>query len=375
MNPLYDQALNLSENLPGTAANISRVAKATSPEAAQWAFTQWSLRKKARAKFTLADQMLFDRDGLEMSTHEGLAEYHASLFPAGVRVLDLTVGIGADLIAMGRRGEALGCEIDSERAQLAIHNLTVHGVKAEVWEGDFREAMDLEPESSCFYADPSRRESGRRTIDPAQFSPNPLELKDRFDRCPIGVLKLSPMLPDDFLESLGGRLEFLSYGGECREALIVLGTESEPGRLAVLVENRVKIEAEDHYISTSIVPLSYLYEADPAAVRAHCLSTLANEFQLEHLADSNGYLVGERSVDSPWMVRYRVIDSGRGDLKEIRRSLTQLNSGTPILKQKGAGLDLQKLHKSLKSSGDQEVHVTFYRDGAALRHAILARET
>lgn len=375
MNPLYDQALNLSENLPGTAANISRVAKATSPEAAQWAFTQWSLRKKARAKFALADQMLFDRNGLEMSTHEGLAEYHASLFPAGVRVLDLTAGIGADLIALGRRGEAVGCEIDSGRAQLAIHNLMVHGVKAEVWAGDFRAAIDLEPESTCIYADPSRRESGRRTIDPAQFSPNPLELKDRFDRCPIGVLKLSPMLPDDFLESLGGRLEFLSYGGECREALIVLGSESVPGRYAVLVEKRVKLEAQDHYISTVDAPHAYLYEADPAVVRAHCLATLAHDFGLEHLADSNGYLVCGHSVDSPWMVRYRVIESGRGDLREIRRRLAQLGASTPILKQKGAGLDLQKLHKALHSDGNLEVHIAFYRDGAALRHAILTRET
>jgi len=375
VNPLYDQALNLSENLPGTAANISRVAKATSQGAAQWAFTQWSLRKRARAKFALADQMLFDRDGLEMSTHEGLAEYHAALFPTGARVLDLTAGIGADLIALGRHGDAAGCEIDSERAGMAIHNLKVHGVEAEVRVGDYRAAMDLEPESTCFYVDPSRRESGRRTIDPAEFSPNPLELKSRFDTCSIGALKLSPMLPDGFLESLGGRLEFLSYGGECREALVVLGTESEPGRFAVLVERKVKIEAEDHYISTAETPLAYLYEADPAAVRAHCLATLAHEFRLEHLADSNGYLVGGHSVDSPWMVRYRVVNSGRGDLKQIRRSLEQLGASTPILKQKGAGLELQKLHKSLKSTGDQEMHVAFYRAGAGLRHAILMRET
>jgi len=34
------------------------------------------------------------------------------------------------------------------------------------------------------------------------------------------VIKLSPMLDDRVLESTGGRLEFVSLGGECREVLV-----------------------------------------------------------------------------------------------------------------------------------------------------------
>jgi len=59
------------------------VAKETSPEAAAWAFTQWRLRARARAKFAKAEAMLFDQDGLEMASAEPMAQLHASHFPTG----------------------------------------------------------------------------------------------------------------------------------------------------------------------------------------------------------------------------------------------------------------------------------------------------
>src|SRR5687767_5373956 len=102
------EALSRASGLQPTPKNIDRVAEATSPEAARWAFEQWSLRKRAQEKFAKADEMLFTREALEQATHEELAHFHASQFPQRTRVADLTCGIGADLIALARNGEAVG---------------------------------------------------------------------------------------------------------------------------------------------------------------------------------------------------------------------------------------------------------------------------
>src|SRR5690242_8325926 len=92
VNPVQREALRLAEGLPATPKNILRVAMATSPDASRWAFQQWELRRRAAAKFTLGREMLFDRDGLEMATHEAISAYHASCFPEGATIEDMTCG-------------------------------------------------------------------------------------------------------------------------------------------------------------------------------------------------------------------------------------------------------------------------------------------
>lgn len=377
MNPLYAEALKLAENQPASATAISRVAKATSDEAGRWAFSQWSLRQRAQAKFSRAQEMLFDQEGLEMSTHEALAEYHASLFPSGEPVYDLTAGIGADLIALAKRGPAIGFEIDPERAEIARHNLKVNEAEAEVIESNSVDpgwfVPGREPHPSFIFADPARRSAGRRFTDPSEFQPNPVELIAQFKEFQLGVIKLSPMLPDDFLDSLTLRLEFVSFGGECREALAIFGSQVQEGRFAVQVETGSILPADDLYLAQVEEPLPYLYEADPAAIRAHALGNLGVEFELVALSSSNGYLTGSTEFESSWLTGFRVLDFGRFDIKPLKGKLADLGSGTPTLKQRGTKLDLQKLQKQMILKGSRALEVAFYAVGNRVRQVILER--
>ena len=318
--------------------------------------------------------MLFDPEGLEMSTHAAVAAYHASLFPPGAAVHDLTAGIGADLIALARRGPAIGFEIDEGRAELARHNLMANGVEAEV------HALSFPPgglggggEPKYLYADPARRSAGRRFTDPSEFQPNPIEIIKQFAECQLGVIKLSPMLPDDFLDSLTARLEFVSFGGECREALAIFGKQAKSGRVAVQVESGVGLEADDLYLEETLEPGPYLYEADPAAIRAHALGNLCEQFNLKALSDSNGYLTGAKEIRSPWLAGFRVLESGRFDAKALKKRLAELDAATPVLKQRGTKLDLQKLQKQMILKGKLNREVVFYSVGNSIRQAILER--
>jgi hypothetical protein len=370
VNPIYFKALEIAKDLAASPNSINRVAEATSGDAARWAFLQWSLRKRARSKFELADQMLFDRDGFEMATHEDVARYHASQFPSGEMVFDLTAGIGADLIALASRGPAQGFELDRERAELARHNLAAHGLATGV---ELLSAFDAEA-PDYWFADPARRTSGRRTLDPSQFSPNPVDLIEKYKNAKLGVLKVSPMLPDDFLESLGGRLEFVSFGGECREALVFVGREAGFGRSAVHIESGESLMASDGPLPTQPEPGTFLFEADPAAIRGHCLSTIADDLDLVGLGDSNGYLTGKALVRSPWLKGFRVLAVNKGDTQATRKTLENLESATPVWKQRGAELNLDKMFKQIRLKGKRALLVIAYRVGKSLRFVVAERE-
>jgi len=310
--------------------------------------------------------MLFVREALEQATHEDLARYHASSFPTGVLVGDLTTGIGADLIALAARGPAIGYELDAERAAFARHNVAVHGFAAEVRVGD---SLATEWDFKYVFADPARRVSGKRTLDAAAFSPDPVAVAARFRELRLGVMKLSPMLDDGFLKALGPRVEFVSFGGECREALVFSGSEALGAWGAVQAESGDVLSAGGTTANKS-EPEAFFFDCDPAAVRAHALGTLGARFGLALLGDSNGYLTGREEVSSPWLRPYRVLRHGRADGRETRAALRELEA-TAEVKVRAPGFDGESLRKSLGAHGPRRLSVAVWPIGKSLRHTIL----
>lgn len=323
--------------------------------------------------------MLFDREGLEMASHEKLAELHVHRFPKGVLIADLTCGIGAHLIAIAKNGKAIGFEIDPTRAEMARHNLAVHGLEAEIRIADsMQQTWDFE----YALADPSRREAGRRKSDPGQFSPEPSELTSRMWDLTLASIKLSPMLTDDYLKSLGGERWFLSFERECREVQILVGKEHRfsdgsqsggawaamPGPVPPLSESTDLPDAVDE-------PTVYFFEADPAAIRAHCLGDLCCHLSGAPVGDSNGYLTAPTfdpsSPAAPWVRAYEVLSLGHADEKRIRADLRRLDARIEAVKVRGIKEDPIAWKKRLKSEGSRTLVLALYPVAKSLRYALL----
>lgn len=359
-------ALGLAQGLKPSAGNIDRVARATSSKLAAWAFLQWELRAKAAAKeLPNAEHMLLTREALEQASHFRVAQYHASLFPNDVLVADLTCGVGSDLLALAKHGQSRGYEIDPERLEYAEWNLRMNGIMADL---RLEDSLAARWEFEYALADPARRVEGRRTLDPEDFSPNPRALAERMAGLRLGLMKLSPLLPDAFLEGLGPRLEFVSLGGECREALVHCGSEASGGRFAVHVETGERLAARE--VSVVEEPLEFFYEADPAAIRAHALGSVDG---VVGLGDSNGYLTSGEEVPSAWLTAYRVLASGPFDLKSVRRRAGELGAGAVVVKSRAPGMDVVKLGKALKGDGKMPLIVALYLLGRSVRYAVLER--
>jgi hypothetical protein len=366
--PHLHEALEAARGVAHTPAVIARLCKKLPSNDVQWALRQWQYRDRAKAKFTNADHMLFTKEALEQASHEEVATYHASLFPSNTPVADLTVGIGADLIALARRGPAIGFELDEERATYARHNLEVHGLHAEIHVAD---SLTTRWDFDCVFADPSRRSQEVRHRDLAGYRPEPFALAKRMETMKIAVMKLGPLAKDEDLEALGPDLTFVSHRGECKEALITLGIDCQPRRSAVQIPSGVRIDAGSAVPPQLSVPESYFFDADPAAVRAHCLGTLCDLFGLAPLGSSPGYLTGESPATSPWLQAFLVRWHGRADVREVNQQLARLRLSPAVLKQRGCGLDLEIWKRRLKGGGAGAGIVAFYVVGESKRAAIL----
>ena len=363
-------ALDRAAGLDPTPANLKRVAGETDEAAARWAFGQWEMRARAKGRFPEPERLLYVREALEQATHLELAAYHAALFPAGESVVDLTAGIGGDLIALARRGPAVGFETDPERAEYARWNLAALGLRGEVRREDGL-AWLRNNRAAYVFADPARRVEGRRTLDPADFSPDPSAVAEVAAEAKRWAMKLSPMMPDVVLTRLAPRVEFVSFGGECREALVIGGSEplSPPGEkgrgegIFAVRPGLTPLQGGTTTVTAS-APAGWLHDADPAAVRAHALGG----FGLTALGDAPGYLVGER-VESPWLRAYRILDDVAP--KRLKATLKAMGAAAPILKQRGARQDLDRWRKELGKHGVRPVTVAFYAQGAAVRALVL----
>ncbi|MES1227255.1 MAG: hypothetical protein ABUL72_01210, partial [Armatimonadota bacterium] len=192
-------------------------------------------------------------------------------------------------------------------------------------------------------------------------------------RLRYGAMKLSPMLSDGVLRSIGPSVAFVSYGRECRESLVHIGKAVSTEQFyALKIETGDSIQPGEpaHAVSE---PMAYLYEADPAAIRAHSLGALAAEFSLAELSNTFGYLTGDSLVTSPWLVGYRVIETGPYDEKQLRLSLSKLGGGRPIVKSRARKIDPAKISKELSTPGKGEPIVALYDIKFSLRYVILER--
>lgn len=366
LHPLFVKALQLSEGLSPTPSAIERVAKATSSEAATWAFTQWELRRRGSVKFARASEMLFTTDGLAMASSEAVARFHAGLFPEGVEVADLTCGIGADLIALAERGMVVGLDQNPDHANAALWNLRAHDLGGLVYVADSLAWATRETPKYVF-VDPARRKGSQRTLNPESFSPSLSALRPILERANRWVMKLSPMLQDDLLTSFAADLIFVSHEGECKEALLV-GPSANQITKAVQIESGEELLGETSAPRTE-EPRAYLWELDPAAVRAHAQGALG----VPQLADAIGYLTSDSPPDSPWVTGYRVLWHGAFREKPIASELKNHGWKPTAVKTKYVEVNPEKTLKALRQSSGSPVQVVVYPEGKALRALIVER--
>ena len=85
------------------------------------------LRHRARSKFSRAEEMFFDREGLEQSTGETIARWRAARFAGFESVADLTCGIGGDTLEISKVTKVLASDANGAKVRIARANVEAVG--------------------------------------------------------------------------------------------------------------------------------------------------------------------------------------------------------------------------------------------------------
>ncbi|SCF06007.1 Methyltransferase domain-containing protein [Micromonospora echinospora] len=366
-----DAAARVAGGDPLTSAAALRSAGVPADLAAA-ALTQAELRRRATGKFgPEAAGMFLTRAGLEQATRRVVADRRAArLRDAGVRALaDLGCGLGADALAAARAGiRVYGVEADPLTAAMAAANAGAAGLAdAFTVECGDATAFDVSRVDGVF-CDPARRSTGtgRRIFDPKAYSPPWDFVTDLAARVPHTVVKVAPGL-DHALIPAGAEAEWVSVDGDLVEAALWCGRLAElPRRATVLRAGAVHQLTGSGTEEAAVGPVRrYLYDPDPAVVRAHLVAELATALGATIADPSIAYLYADTPDVTPFARCLEVTDVLPFSLKRLRALLRDRRVGRVEILKRGSALEPERLRRDLRLAGDQAASVVLTRVAGA----------
>nr|WP_221308260.1 class I SAM-dependent methyltransferase [Nocardiopsis mwathae] len=336
------------------------------------ALTQARLRGRAREKFGgLAERMYFTPDGLEQSTRLVVSAYRARRFtaalPPDALVGDLCCGIGADLLSLAEAGLRVeGVDADPFTVAVAGANVEARGLasRARVCRGD---VGAVEPGGyDAVFCDPARRGKRGRIFDPDAYSPPWSTVMGLAQGAPAACVKAAPGIPHELVPA-GAEAEWISVGGEVKEAALWFGALGDGGRRATLLREGAEPAtlAADPALGPPPVAEAgrYLYEPDGAVVRAHLVAEAAVLLDGALLDPHIAYVTSDRLVATPFARAFEVIDVLPFSVKRLRSALRERGVGNVTIKKRGSAVDVDKLRRDLRPSGPGSAVVVLTRIG------------
>ena len=276
---------------------------------------QIECRKKAEKKLPSLSKknLIYKKVSLEQSSSEITAEYKSSRL-SGKRIIDLTGGLGVDSIYFSKiLDEVIYCEQNKELSEIAEFNFGELGININVHKGDGIDILKSYDDKyfDWIYADPSRRNETKRSVDIKYYSPDVLEnfelLKSKTKNL---LLKLAPAF--DLTEAFKlfpelNEFSVVSVNNECKEVLLFFDFDKHHPRLqiksaAVLNENAATQifnanidDGTPRFLGDPDENL-YFYEPDAAIRKAGLSNFIADKFKMKFINSISDYLISEKTI-------------------------------------------------------------------------------
>jgi SAM-dependent methyltransferase len=269
-------------------------------------------------------------------------------------VADLGCGIGGDTLALARAGlTVIAVENDPLRLAMARANAAARGVAERIrfQEGDALSAPVADARAA--FADPSRRSGDRRHLDPEAYSPALSALRARFPAdFPLAV-KLAPGVPARSVEPVEAEIEFVSVLGELKECVAWFGPLRTATRRASVLPAGATFVSSRPALEQSLSDAgAFVYDPDPAVVRAGLAMPLAGELGLRPLDHLVALFSSDRLVPSPFLRAFRVEAADRFHPGRLRDHLRERSVGRVTFIKRGTAIDTEALSKKLKLAGE-----------------------
>jgi hypothetical protein len=344
-------------------AHYNRLSRVVSSDLARAALETAILRLEGKKKFPFAEKMYFTREALEQATPFEVSSYRAQRYRGFHTAADLGCSIGGDTLALVQVLTSTGLDLDELRLAMARENLrsVYPDREASFVLADLRSALPfkrsrIKHSTPALFFDPARRKGGRRAFSVRRYDP-PLDIINHWlpDFPALGV-KISPGVDLDEIAAYDAELEFISLQGELKEAVLWFGPLKSAFRRATVLPGPHTFSSDS--LPKERLPLSepqeYLYEPDPAILRAGLVAPLGARLGASQLDPEIAYLTSSVLKNSPYARAWKVEDWLPFNLKRLRAYLREQNLGKVTVKKRGSPLDPDALIRSLRLKGDLE---------------------
>jgi hypothetical protein len=329
------------------------------------------LRGRARNRLAQGDRLLLTRKGLEQATGDGVCAWRRgelSRLAPGAPLADLTCGLGLESQALAPDRPVVAVDSDPLHAGLARLNLErLSPGRARVVIGDGARPPVRVP---LVLADPDRRASGARELDPGRWSPSFAALATALAQVRGGCLKLAPAAEVEALDAalpagLPRRWVWVGRGRELAELTLFTGQLADPGS-APFRALRLGPEGEvqwsyggDHrrplpsLTAAAASGVPWVAEPHPALVRSGLLGALARELGLAPLGPRLAFLGGESPPEHGGLRRYRVLGSCAADRRRVRALLGRHGIGPVDVAVRGHPESAERLARTFHGPGER----------------------
>ncbi|MFI9239646.1 methyltransferase domain-containing protein [Streptomyces sp. NPDC053079] len=349
-------------------ATATRLRREHPAELVSAALGQARLRQRAVAKFGAEDayRMFFTPNGVEQATRAAVALHRARRFEAlGVRSLaDLCCGNGGDAIALARAGiSVLAVDRDPLTCEVARANAEALGL-ADLIEVRCADVADVDTSPyDAVFVDPARRGGRGRIFDPEAYSP-PLSWAIEAARsAPRAALKIAPGVPHEAVPE-DAEAEWISDGGDVKEAVLWFGTEAGTRR-ATLLPGGASLVGRG-LPDPAVRPVGrYLYEPDGAVIRAHLVAEVAEELDGGLIDETIAYVTSDELRDSAYAAAYEITDVLPFNLKRLKAIVRERRIGVAVIKKRGSAVEPEELRRKLKLDGPNSCVIVLTRVAGA----------
>jgi hypothetical protein len=358
-----EQAASLSPTDIHFLSNVQQLSKHFPEPLAKAAVEQCILRRKGAVKFSRPEEMFFEREALEQASSEPVSTYRAGRMAGFDHLFDLGCGMGGDSLALAA-GAPVVC-VDRHRMRLLLlgANALALGVARNVRRvlADLTaQAWRFPPKSAAFF-DPARRRSGRRIHSVTGYDP-PLDLASSWLSTLEGLaVKVSPAVDMEELRHRPCEVEFISHYGELKEACLWFGSLRRDERRATVLPGPHSLAASDEVLLPISAPRAFLYEPDPAVLRAGLVGELGAQLGASQIDASIAYLTSDGCVDTPFARAFRVLDVLPSNLGKLRDAMRARRVGRLVLKKRGSAVDVEDYLRRLHLRGPNEATLILTR--------------
>jgi hypothetical protein len=350
-------------------AAVARLRRRFDAELVAAALELAEARRKAAGKFSSADALWCDVQGVEQASGTEVARWKAQrmreALGADATVLDVCCGIGGDAIEMARAGIAVrAIDLEPRRTWMAGRNA---GCASDV-----ADAESIDPTGLVLHADPARRDegSGSRSWNLAQHRPGPAWIERVLRTARAAAVKFSPGVDRRAFGDIPIEWEFIEERGTLVQAVAWSGAFArKAGRTRATLsslESETVVGIPDDArsdrlaIGGSISIGRFVSEPRAALERARLLTEVVGG-RGQEIARGLGLVISDEPLSAPWFESFEIVAECSARAEAIRGALAANALRARSVRVRGRAADADALTKALGAGSDGNSVVFVFR--------------